>query len=185
MSCRGPWSDDTNFEDERLWDVDARDLGELLEAFYRRTPDHRLRRSTLVLDEVQNVPGWERFVRRVLDSEDVRVILTGSSAKLLSGEIATSLRGRALATELFPFDFGEALVHRSGSELAQRPGKQRRSQVEAELDRYLQRGGFPEVQDVEESLRRRILQDYLQVALLRDIIERHEVTSALPPARTR
>lgn len=166
-----------NFEDERLWNFEASDLSELLETFYRRTPENRGRRGVFVLDEIQYVPGWERFVRRVLDSENVRILLTGSSAKLLSREIASSLRGRALTTELFPFDFAETLLHHTHQPLTERPGSRRRSQVEALFDRYLQCGGFPEVQGLEETLRRRVLQEYLQVALLRDIIERHEVTS--------
>ncbi len=166
-----------NFEDERLWDMEARHLSEVLEVFYRRTPANRARPCTLVLDEIQNVPGWERFVRRVLDSENAHVLITGSSAKLLSREVATSLGGRGLTSELFPFDFSEALLHGEGITVNERPGKQLRSRIEANFDRYLERGGFPEVQGMEEPLRRRILQDYLQVALLRDIIERHALTS--------
>jgi predicted AAA+ superfamily ATPase len=62
-----------------------------------------------LIDEVQRVEGWDRFVRRVLDTENLRLWLTGSSSKLLSSEIATSLRGRSLTTEVFPFSFREFL----------------------------------------------------------------------------
>lgn len=78
-----------SLEDERLADIDARALGGLLDAWWRRFPEVAAGPCRLALDEVQNVPGWERFVRRVLDRGQVQVTVTGSSARLLSREIAT------------------------------------------------------------------------------------------------
>ena len=85
-----------NFEDERILPLAASDLSRIPEAFYRRFPSHREHLCWFYFDEIQNVPGWETFVRRLLDSEKVALVLTGSSARLLSREIATSLRGRSL-----------------------------------------------------------------------------------------
>lgn len=164
-----------NLEDDRL-EVDGARLGELLAAWEARYPDVIDRDRWLYLDEVQSVPGWERFVRRVLDERRVHVLVTGSSSKMLSAEIATSLRGRALSTEVLPFSFAEALVH-AGERMPTRwPASSRdRARLRQAWQRYAASGGFPEVQGLEASLRRRILRDYVDVAVLRDIIERHDV----------
>jgi predicted AAA+ superfamily ATPase len=131
-----------------------------------------------VFDEIQVVPGWERFVRRLVDGENVHVCVSGSSSKMLSKEIASSLRGRSLATELFPFSFREFLRHH-GVEPGGRglPGKQLRSSIEQKFGEYLRGGGFPEVQGLDDGLRRRVLQEYLDVVMLRDVIERHNVSN--------
>ena len=165
-----------NLEDERLT-VQASELSLLTEAWYSRQPGVVNQEHWLYLDEVQNVPGWERFVRRLLDQGRVNVLVTGSSSKMLSAEIATSLRGRALATELLPFGFGEALTH-AGKQLpgAWPVGPAERARLTHAFEDWFERGGFPEVQRVDPSLRRRILQEYVDVAVLRDIIERHQVT---------
>ena len=86
-----------NFDDERLAEVSATDLASLLEEYYRLHPEWRgRRRATFLLDEIQLVPGWERFARRVLDTEKVELFISGSSARMLSGEVASSMRGRAM-----------------------------------------------------------------------------------------
>ncbi|HEY6555254.1 MAG TPA: AAA family ATPase [Vicinamibacteria bacterium] len=91
-----------NFEDERLLPLETADLARIPEAFYRRFPSSREHPCWFFFDEIQNVPGWESFVRRLLDTEKVSLVLTGSSARLLSREIATSLRGRSLPVSSFP-----------------------------------------------------------------------------------
>jgi uncharacterized protein len=169
-----------NFEDERLMPLHAEDLHLVPDAFYRRAPGAREQTCWFLFDEIQNVPGWERFIRRLLDTENVRIIVTGSSAKLLSKEIATSLRGRSLTTELLPFSFAEALAH-GGIEAPLRwpaPAKAR-SMLENRFARYMITGGFPEVQTVADDVRPRILQEYLDVVLFRDIVERHAVTGTV------
>jgi len=95
-----------NLEDERLWAMSAAELGLFVEVFYRRRPAMRERECLFVFDEIQVIDGWEKFVRRLLDSENVRVCVSGSSSKMLSKELATSMRGRSIATEIFPFSFG-------------------------------------------------------------------------------
>ncbi len=81
-------------------------------AYYRRFPSLRGRETvTWCFDEIQVVPDWERFVRRLLDTEKVEVFVSGFSAALPSREIATSMRGRAWEVALFPFSFEEYLRH--------------------------------------------------------------------------
>lgn len=167
-----------NFEDERLLPLGAADLQLFPDALYRRFPSTRLEERWFFFDEIQNVPGWERFIRRMVDEAGTRIALTGSSARLLGREIATSLRGRSLATELLPFGFDEALAH-LGVPVPDRwpPPAAMGSLLQHHLRGYLTRGGFPEVQSIQEPTRVRVLQDYLDVVLLRDIIERHGVSN--------
>ena len=101
-----------SLEDERLTGITVADLDWLLGEHARQFP--RLTESggmTLYLDEVQTVPNWEGLVRRLIDRGGVEVFVSGSSAKLLSREVATSLRGRAMEVLVHPFSFREALRH--------------------------------------------------------------------------
>jgi hypothetical protein len=172
-----------NFEDERLLPLNAADLSRIPEAFYRRTPANREHLCWFYFDEIQNVPGWETFVRRLLDTERVALVLTGSSARLLSREIATSLRGRSLSTEILPFSFAESLRHEGISIPTDwPPGAKVRSLLEHRFERYLESGGFPEVQSISQDLRVRVLQEYIDVVIFRDVVERHGVDN-LPALR--
>lgn len=169
-----------NFEDERLAGLGAASLHLLIEEHYRQF--HALRGKETVtwcFDEIQVVAGWERFVRRLLDSEKVEVFLSGSSAALLSREIATAMRGRAWEVVLHPFSFEEYLRHHS-LPVPERPDflpPPERSTMERAFQDYLTAGGFPEAQGLETATRQRLLNDYVDVALLRDVVERHEVTN--------
>lgn len=172
-----------NFEDERLLPLRAVDLSRIPEAFYRRFPASREQPCWFFFDEIQNVPGWETFVRRLLDSEKVSLVLTGSSARLLSREIATSLRGRSLSTEILPFSFAESLRHADVEVPASwPPGARTRSLLEHRFHQYLETGGFPEVQAISQDLRVRVLQEYVDVVIFRDVVERHGVEN-LPALR--
>jgi hypothetical protein len=111
----------------------------------------------------------------VLNTENVRVFLTGSSAKLLSVEIATSLRGKSTAVEVLPFSFAEYLRHAGIQPAQSRVGAAKRSEMEAAFDRYLRIGGFPGVQTLPNVDRIRMLQDYVELVMFRDVVERHEV----------
>jgi uncharacterized protein len=169
-----------NFEDERLAALDAAHLGILVDELGRRVPDARaLGTVSWSFDEIQTVPGWERFVRRLLDAGGIEVVVTGSSANLLSREIGTALRGRAWAVPLHPFSFAEALAHQ-GLEVPGDAGLltgAARSRVEHAFLRWLDVGGFPEAQPLDAPSRRQLLRDYVDVAMLRDVVERHEVSN--------
>jgi len=169
-----------NLEDERLLPMQASDLHLIPDVYFRRYPDLRDISCTFFFDEIQNIPGWQRFLRRLLDTENVHICITGSSAKLLSTEIATSLRGRSITTEIFPFSFLEYLRHH-GIELGEgkRPGARKRALIENRLRAYLLTGGFPEVQGIEDEYRVRILQDYLNVVILRDLVERYGISNTV------
>jgi predicted AAA+ superfamily ATPase len=170
-----------NLEDERLLPVTASDLRQIPDIYYRRYPHLHERSCAFFFDEIQNISGWELFVRRLLDTENIHICLTGSSAKLLSREIATSLRGRSIATEIYPFSFLEALEHAGiDTEPGRRPDAKKRALLENRLLAYLLEGGFPEVQKIDAEYRVRILQDYLDVVILRDIVERHQISNIIP-----
>ncbi len=168
-----------SFDDDRLADIAADQLSALLEEFYRRYP--QLRRRTTVawfFDEIQLVTGWERFVRRVLDTENVQVVVSGSSARMLSREVHTSLRGRGIETTIRPFSFREFLRHRAEEPRTEprRWTAQERSLVEKRFGEYLVEGGFPEAQGLARALRVELLQGYVDTVLFRDVLERYGVS---------
>jgi predicted AAA+ superfamily ATPase len=171
-----------NFEDEQLAGLRADELHVLIEEYYRRYPALRQQETVVFcLDEIQVVPGWERFVRRVLDSEKVELFLSGSSAALLSREVATAMRGRAWEVVIHPFSFEEALRHQ-GHPIPERPdflSAPERSALEHAFLDYLSVGGFPEAQGLEPAVRLKLLSDYVDVALLRDVVERHGVSQVV------
>ncbi|MHB0980623.1 MAG: ATP-binding protein [Thermoleophilia bacterium] len=166
-----------NFEDDRLQPMPADILNHMLETFYRLQPSARTDGAFIFLDEIQVVEGWSRFARRVLDTEDARLYVSGSSAKMLSTEVATEFRGRGFAVELLPFSFREALRHEGIDIPTMSPGARARSKLEARMLRYLEEGGLPEVQGVDARVRVQTLQDYVELVLLRDVIERHSVSN--------
>ncbi|GAB4240070.1 MAG: ATP-binding protein [Acidobacteriota bacterium] len=169
-----------NLEDERLAGFSVKDFEILIEEYYRLFPALRGSESvTWCFDEIQVVPGWERFVRRLLDTEKVEVFVSGSSAALLSREIATSLRGRAWEVVIFPFSFEEYLRHRGHEVPARRDllSAAERTGLQAALRAYLRCGGFPEAQGLDAADRLRLLSGYVDVAILRDVVERHNVSN--------
>jgi uncharacterized protein len=167
----------------------AIDLQLVVEEYFKLYPERRDRDKTVfLLDEIQLVTGWESFVRRILDTETITLYLSGSSAKLLSREIATSMRGRALEAIVTPFSFRETLRHHAAlpahshaaSAASRQWTKAQRSALHQRLVQYLAHGGFPEVQSLlaPQDTRQRLdlLKTYVDVVLLRDVIERHNVT---------
>lgn len=169
-----------NFEDDRLLDFRVQDFQTLLDVYFARFPESKDVECFFFIDEIQRIGQWELFIRRLLDTEKVRIYLTGSSSKLLSTEIATSLRGRSLTTEVFPFSFREFLNARG---VVPQPPRQFSARTTAilrkALTEYLQVGGFPEVLQLETGRRVEVLQGYIDSVLLRDVIERHRVSNVL------
>lgn len=169
-----------SLEDERLVGMTAEDLGWLIEEHRRVVPAVREQaRRTVYLDEVQVVAGWEAVVRRLLDAHDTQVFVSGSSAKLLSSEVHTSVRGRSMEVLVHPFSFREALRHADGEPAVKwallTPDE--RAAVDAALRRYLEVGGFPEAQAVDVRDRVPLLKGYVDLMVLRDVIERHHVSN--------
>jgi uncharacterized protein len=161
------------FEDDRLAPVTASELDLVLRCHRELFPEIAGRHAYLFLDEVQNVPGWESWARRLNDTEDVDLFVTGSSSQLLSRDLATALRGRSLTLEVFPLSFREYLGFR---EIPIVPASaDNESALRAALESYLQWGGFPEIVLADESLRPLILEEYASLMLYRDVVERYSV----------
>lgn len=166
-----------NFEDDRLYPITQQKLRELLDGFYTLYPENHDHLCYLFLDEIQNAEQWHMVVRRYFDSKKVKIFLTGSSAKLLNKEIATSLRGRSVAIEVWPFSFEEFLRAKQIDYPQGSWGKRKLDHLKGWLDIYLEQGGFPETTVLQTQDRRRILQDYVSIVIFRDIIERYKITN--------
>ncbi len=169
-----------SFEDERLGDVKTSDLQWIIEEYFTLHPERRDRKPvTLFLDEIQVAPGWEKFTRRLMDTEQTDLFLSGSSARLLSREVATSMRGRGIEVLVHPFSFREFLRHRSAEPKTAWNGlaKAERSTIEKHFRDYLVEGGFPETQGLPSRDRTTLLRTYVDISTLRDVIERHGVTN--------
>ncbi|MCK4506605.1 MAG: ATP-binding protein [Candidatus Aegiribacteria sp.] len=153
-----------NFDDERLIDFSLDDFQTMMLAFHKRSSS-----KNIILDEIQNIDGWERFVRRIHD-EGYKIILTGSNAKLLSSELGTHLTGRYVKLELLPFSFKEFLKFK-GADTNQITTKTK-AEILTHFDNYLRDGGFPEylIYDDPEFLKR----TYDDI-LYRDIITKHGI----------
>ena len=164
-----------NFEDDRLADMELSDFQTLLDAYYELFPEQQKGELRyFFFDEIQEVENWEKFIRRLLDTETCRIYLSGSSAKMLSKEIATSLRGRSLTREVFPLSFSEyltALEHK----FSKLPSSKERAHLVALSRQYMQEGGFPETLRANPVTRKELIQSYLESVIYRDIVERHDV----------
>lgn len=154
-----------NFDDERLFGIGAKELNTLLETLYVLYGKFR----HLFLDEVQNVDGWHLFVNRLL-RKGVRILLTGSNAKLLSSELSTHLTGRFNQIELYPFSFSEfrAFKGRKAVFTTLETAERRSDYIE-----YETRGGFPEIQGTENP--RQYVRTLYDSILLRDILQRFPI----------
>lgn len=160
-----------NFEDERLLEMTAADLHLLLEAQAEFAEDHKV--THVFLDELQNVTGWEKFVRRLADSK-YHVYVTGSNAKMLSREIATTLGGRFMMRVVYPYDFSEYLMALGidGSPRKQLTMKGKAA-ISSAFDAYLENGAFPELIDVHS--KRMYLNNIYRTIYLGDIIARNGI----------
>ncbi len=168
-----------NFEDERLHPLTGNELTLLLETHTELMNPKKDKELWCFLDEIQNVPNWSKWVRRVTDqNRNVHVVVTGSSSKLLSTEIATELRGRSVSATILPYSFHEFLIahHSQGLKNGFNDPSLIFSPKRIEIKRiyrlYLLKGGFPGLPD--EGYRD-ILQEYYRAMFSRDIIERFKV----------
>ncbi|HAW49617.1 TPA: hypothetical protein DCX16_01500 [bacterium] len=164
-----------NFEDERLYPPTENMLPQILETYEENFSYNKDIPLFLLLDEIQNHPAWEITLRRLYDkNRGKRFIITGSSSKLLSSEIAYSLRGRTLTLEVFPFNFKEILKAK-GIEYKEKDLKYspRRHDIIKAFNEYLEFGGFPQI--VFEEMKLEILREYYRSILYRDIVERYRM----------
>ncbi|WP_026967163.1 ATP-binding protein [Algoriphagus terrigena] len=143
-----------NFEDPRLYGFTVEDFQKIDKLVTEQE------RTSLFLDEVQVVEGWERFVRQKLDLENFKIVITGSNASLLSKELGTKLTGRHLSTELFPFSYDQFCEF------------QKLTKSSKSTSEYLSLGGFPEYL---KTGRPELLHQLFDDLLLRDIAIRYGV----------
>jgi predicted AAA+ superfamily ATPase len=164
-----------NFEDDRLLPINEKKLAKIVEAFYSLYPENHDRQCYLFFDEIQNVKNWPSVIRRLHDTKNAELFLTGSSAKLLSKEIATSLRGRSLAIEVWPYSFDEFIRAKKVSIDRSLFGGKTQDILTQIFHTYLSEGGFPEIVPFPPDVKQQTLQEYLDVVIYRDLIERHNI----------
>jgi predicted AAA+ superfamily ATPase len=165
-----------NFFDDRLHSLNHDGLGVILEAYFSLYPEKKNNEKVYCFfDEIQVAPGWELFVDRLMRMEKCEVYITGSSAQMLSKEIATQMRGRALSWEMFPFSFTEFLDYK-GIESNGSFSTKKRLTIQKAFEEYMETGGFPEVAGLDRMLRIKIHQEYFNAMLFRGLVERHDIS---------
>jgi len=164
-----------NFFDDRLHSSLQDNLHLVSESYYGLYPEKKEREKVyFFFDEIQIITGWEFFVDRLMRNELCEIYITGSSAQMLSLEIASQMRGRALSWELFPFSFREFLdCHSIDASLPF--SSKKRLWIQKGFERFWQAGGFPEVARLDQQMRIMVHQEYLGSLLFRDVVERHDI----------
>lgn len=162
-----------NFEDERLSSLKAEELGTILDSYMELYPG---KQPFVYLDEIQNIEGWEKFARRLADSQ-YRVMITGSNAKMLGKEMYSTLGGRYIPKEIFPFSFAEYLTYHQ-VELGENweYNQQIKSIVSNYFDSYFYEGGIAE--SFEQPDKREYLNALYQKILIGDIVERNSIRNS-------
>lgn len=165
-----------NFDDERLAELEGKQLQWIIEAYYELYPGNADKKIYLFFDEIQNIANWHLFIKRLYEQKKYHIVITGSSARLLSKEIATELRGRSLTIKFFPLNFIEFLDFKNFSIIDNIEFSQERFQLINYAAEFLIYGGFPRV-TMEPSHQRKkdLLNDYLDMIIFKDIVERYDV----------
>jgi len=151
-----------NFDDERFIDFTVADFQNLMLVFKKM-----FQATTIFIDEIQNIKGWERFVRRLYD-EGYKIFITGSNAHLLSSDLATHLTGRYIKIELFPFSFKEFLAFHSKA-VYEIYNTDQKAEILQLFDNFLQTGGMPEFIKFNE---KEVLQRVYEDVIYKDLIVR-------------
>ena len=166
-----------DFEDERLLGFGLKDFEELKDVMLEMKPDLVEEELVFLLDEVQNIEGWERFCRRAVERENIRVFVSGSSSKMMPSEIQTELRGRSWSVEVFPFSFREYLraedIETTDKNLLYGPKK---AILKKYFSEYMKWGGFPEVSLLKSDLEKtKLIKEYFSAMYFRDLVERYNI----------
>ena len=162
-----------NFEDERLLEMTSADLNLILEIGLEISGTDV--KPYLFLDEIQNISGWEKFVRRIADMK-YRINITGSNSKMLSSEIASTLGGRFVIMNIYPYSFSEYLIanHMRKNYLDAISTKDK-ADVQSQYNQYVTYGAFPELTEINN--KRAFLNSIYQTVYLGDIITRNKITN--------
>jgi uncharacterized protein len=166
-----------NFEDDRILPINHKEMGRLIDTWYALNPDNHNHCCYLFLDEVQNIDKWHLVLRRIQDTKNIQIYVTGSSAKLLSKEIATSLRGRSLSIEILPYNYLEYLTAHNLNPPSKPFGQKMLDHQRSYLLDYFHIGGFPGIQSMPSNEQLDTLQNYVETVIFRDIIERHQISN--------
>ncbi|TSC85315.1 MAG: ATPase [Microgenomates group bacterium Gr01-1014_16] len=163
-----------NFEDERIISPSTDLLTDLIpeiQAVYGIKPKY------LFVDELQLVPNWSKWARRILDSENIQIFITGSSSKMSSAELPTELRGRAWEIKVNPLSFGEFLRFKNVKIDFEKLAfmKDEAARFRFLFDEYLIFGALPAVVLTSAERKQELLQSYFQTVVQKDIAERHKV----------
>jgi predicted AAA+ superfamily ATPase len=164
-----------NFEDERF-DFGPANYDSILEAYYELYPNTKGSDIYVFFDEVQELPDWEKYVRRISDTVTSHIFLTGSNSRMLSKEIATSLRGRSLSFELMPLSFSEFMRFK-GFATASRFSTKGAAEFEHTFEEYLLWGGYPELVNTPSEFKANVLQEYYNVMIYHDLLERYGISN--------
>jgi len=161
-----------NFEKASLLPLDSKDLVLLKDTFFELNPHLKKKDVWFFLDEIQNVDNWELFIRTCLD-EGIKVFISGSSSKLLSKEIATSMRGRTLTYTLLPFSFKEYILSKN-VKIQKFLSSSEKAEIINLFNKYFGEGGYPETIIYPEQSEK-ILSNIFETALYKDVIEREKI----------
>ncbi len=168
-----------NFEDERLKPYSKELLSDVVDTFYAMHPMAREEGAFLFFDEIQEVPDWGLFLRRLIDSAKVTVYVTGSSSRMLSAELGSEFRGRSLPREMFPLSFSEYVRFTTGRSIARQPAYSADDQslLRNSLIGYLKRGGYIVPLELNPVDATALLQEYAYRTVAFDVIERYNLRS--------
>ena len=166
-----------NLDDDRLQPLNGDELQLLIETFnefFKVSENYKL---YLFLDEIQNMPDWEKWAKSTYDkNENIKIVISGSNASLLSHDISTLLTGRHITTRMFPFSFSEFLdFHDIEYGLKTLQYSEKKTLVKKMFNEYLENGGFPEVIYYPGLGQRELLQSYFDDIIFRDIISRFNI----------
>lgn len=166
-----------NFEDERLRPYEPSLLADVLDTFYALYPAARVEGTYIFFDEIQEVPEWGAFLRRVVDTGKATVYVTGSSSKMLSAELKSEFRGRSLVRELFPLSFSEYVRYNTGFALASDAALSSSdvALLRHQLNGYLERGGYIATLGQTPADAIQLLQEYASRTVAMDVVERFDI----------
>lgn len=167
-----------DFEDDRLKDFQLSDFEVLREAFLELSPYLLNKRKVFLFDEIQNIKGWEKFCRRIVEKENIDVFVTGSSSKIMPLEIGTSLRGRAWSIEVTPFSFREYLSMKGAELNKDLIYSSKKILVKRYFSEYMRWGGFPEIASLKDEFEKnKVIKEYLFSMFFKDLVERFNINN--------
>ncbi len=165
-----------NFESPILSDISYKEISELIEVQWSIFPEIIKKKLFIFIDEPQVINKWELAIRDIYDRYNCQIFLTGSSSKLLSKEIATSLRGRSITNLLLPLSFKEFLAFKKFKFNINKIDTETKSRLLNYLEEYLLYGGYPEVVlENDKNEKMKIVKDYFDLVIYKDIVERYSL----------